>query len=198
MSAFLCFCTYSPVRFRFYQKYSDMQWAIDNFYLGPGCLENCRGHGDCLKEQCICDPGYSGPNCYLTQTLKVILLHILKSEFRYVFDWEKEVDHSGNWTLVPISMKIIKSISISFITFFNETGTAVSKNCFVRFYITLLNKAHSLLIHRLSLDKNHNCPWLLLIKSCRRIVFITKELTEAKNTRVLTFHCSTTFAGEKM
>ncbi|PKU41761.1 reelin isoform x1 [Limosa lapponica baueri] len=63
----------NPVRFRFYQKYSDMQWAIDNFYLGPGCLENCRGHGDCLNEQCICDPGYSGPNCYLTQTLKTFL-----------------------------------------------------------------------------------------------------------------------------
>lgn len=85
LSVFLCFCTFSPVRFRFYQKYSDMQWAIDNFYLGPGCLENCRGHGDCLKEQCICDPGYSGPNCYLTQTLKVILLHVLKSEFWHDF-----------------------------------------------------------------------------------------------------------------
>lgn len=50
-----------------------MQWAIDNFYLGPGCLDNCRGHGDCLKEQCVCDPGYSGPNCYLTHTLKVMI-----------------------------------------------------------------------------------------------------------------------------
>ncbi|ETE68854.1 Reelin, partial [Ophiophagus hannah] len=46
------------------------KWAIDNFYLGPGCVENCRGHGDCLKEQCICDPGFSGPNCYLTHPLK--------------------------------------------------------------------------------------------------------------------------------
>ncbi|XP_053261694.1 reelin [Podarcis raffonei] len=63
----------NPVRFRFYQKYSDMQWAIDNFYLGPGCVDNCRGHGDCLKEQCVCDPGFSGPNCYLTQTLKTFL-----------------------------------------------------------------------------------------------------------------------------
>ncbi|KAJ7329566.1 hypothetical protein JRQ81_015740, partial [Phrynocephalus forsythii] len=62
----------NPVRFRFYQKYSDMQWAIDNFYLGPGCIDHCRGHGDCLKEQCICDPGFSGSNCYLTQTLKTI------------------------------------------------------------------------------------------------------------------------------
>ncbi|XP_026533029.1 reelin [Notechis scutatus] len=63
----------NPVRFRFYQKYSDMQWAIDNFYLGPGCVENCQGHGDCLKEQCICDPGFSGPNCYLTHPLKTFL-----------------------------------------------------------------------------------------------------------------------------
>nr|XP_034983281.1 reelin isoform X1 [Zootoca vivipara] len=63
----------NPVRFRFYQKYSDMQWAIDNFYLGPGCVDNCRGHGDCLKGQCVCDPGFSGPNCYLTQTLKTFL-----------------------------------------------------------------------------------------------------------------------------
>ncbi|ELW72090.1 Reelin [Tupaia chinensis] len=70
----------NPVRFRFYQKYSDTQWAIDNFYLGPGCLDNCRGHGDCLKEQCICDPGYSGPNCYLTHTLKTFLKERFDSE----------------------------------------------------------------------------------------------------------------------
>lgn len=57
-----------------------MQWAIDNFYLGPGCLDNCRGHGDCLKEQCICDPGYSGPNCYLTHTLKTFLKERFDSE----------------------------------------------------------------------------------------------------------------------
>ncbi|KAB1276391.1 Reelin [Camelus dromedarius] len=69
-----------PVRFRFYQKHSDMQWAIDNFYLGPECLDNCRGHGDCLKEQCICDPGYSGPNCYLTHTLKTFLKERFDSE----------------------------------------------------------------------------------------------------------------------
>lgn len=63
----------NPVRFRFYQKYSDIQWGIDNFYIGPGCLDNCNGHGDCLKEQCICDPGYTGPNCYLSHPLKTFL-----------------------------------------------------------------------------------------------------------------------------
>lgn len=102
MSGFLHPFISSPVRFRFYQKYSDMQWAIDNFYLGPGCLENCRGHGDCLNEQCICDPGYSGPNCYLTQSLKVILLHDLKCEFCNVFGAEraKTVDPTGNLALI--------------------------------------------------------------------------------------------------
>ncbi|XP_077327999.1 reelin isoform X2 [Lithobates pipiens] len=63
----------NPVRFRFYQKFSDIQWGIDNFYIGPGCLNNCNGHGDCLKEQCICDPGYTGPNCYLSHQLKTFL-----------------------------------------------------------------------------------------------------------------------------
>lgn len=113
----------SPVRFRFYQKYSDMQWAIDNFYLGPGCLENCRGHGDCLNEQCICDPGYSGPNCYLTQTLKVILLHVLKNEFWHVFDWEGErgeIDPIGHWALIPVSLKTVKSIFSPFISFLTK------------------------------------------------------------------------------
>lgn len=102
MSGFLHPFISSPVRFRFYQKYSDMQWAIDNFYLGPGCLENCRGHGDCLNEQCICDPGYSGPNCYLTQSLKVILLHDLKCEFCNVFGAErvKTVDPTANLALI--------------------------------------------------------------------------------------------------
>ncbi|KAE8616335.1 hypothetical protein XENTR_v10008776 [Xenopus tropicalis] len=70
----------NPVRFRFYQKYSDMQWAIDNFYIGPGCLDNCNGHGDCLREQCICDSGYSGPNCYLTHNLKTFLKERFDSE----------------------------------------------------------------------------------------------------------------------
>ncbi|XP_005995356.1 reelin isoform X2 [Latimeria chalumnae] len=63
----------NPVRFRFYQKYSNVQWAIDNFYIGPACPDNCGGHGDCLKQQCICDPGFAGPNCYLTQALKTSL-----------------------------------------------------------------------------------------------------------------------------
>ncbi|XP_041109989.1 reelin-like isoform X1 [Polyodon spathula] len=62
--------TGNAVRFRFYQKYSNTQWAIDSFYIGPACPDNCGGHGDCLKERCLCDPGFSGPNCYLSQTLR--------------------------------------------------------------------------------------------------------------------------------
>ncbi|MGH0176929.1 UNVERIFIED_CONTAM: hypothetical protein FKN15_006968 [Acipenser sinensis] len=53
-----------------FKKYSDTRWAIDSFYIGPACPDNCGGHGDCLKERCLCDPGFSGPNCYLSQTLR--------------------------------------------------------------------------------------------------------------------------------
>lgn len=119
--SFLYFCVAnSPVRFRFYQKYSDMQWAIDNFYLGPGCLDNCRGHGDCLKEQCICDPGYFGPNCYLTHTLKVMVkpqqrafTHILGPALRTNLSvrltsynnvlWSPQINKFFGWKLKNIS-----------------------------------------------------------------------------------------------
>lgn len=57
-----------------------MQWVIDNFYLGFGCLDNCRGYGDCLREQCICDLGYLGLNCYLIYILKIFLKECFDSE----------------------------------------------------------------------------------------------------------------------
>uniref|UniRef100_A0A4W3ITL7 Reelin n=1 Tax=Callorhinchus milii TaxID=7868 RepID=A0A4W3ITL7_CALMI len=63
----------NAARFRLYQKYSDTQWGIDNFYVGPACPDNCRGHGDCLNRQCFCDPGFTGPNCYLSHSLKTSL-----------------------------------------------------------------------------------------------------------------------------
>lgn len=131
MSVFLHSFVSSPVRFRFYQKYSDMQWAIDNFYLGPGCVENCRGHGDCLNEQCICDPGYSGPNCYLTQTLKVILLHVLKNEFWHVFDWERErgeVVITGNLTFDSCQPEDSQIHFQRFHQFLNKNITALLEN----------------------------------------------------------------------
>ncbi|KAI4895212.1 hypothetical protein NFI96_018500 [Prochilodus magdalenae] len=61
------------VRFRFYQQHSDIQWAVENFYIGPACENHCRGHGDCLDQHCLCDPGFSGPNCYASTVLKPLL-----------------------------------------------------------------------------------------------------------------------------
>lgn len=61
----------SAVRFRFYQQHSDIQWAVENFYIGPACDSHCGGHGDCLDQRCLCDPGFTGPNCYASSTLKV-------------------------------------------------------------------------------------------------------------------------------
>uniref|UniRef100_A0A671T1H3 Reelin n=1 Tax=Sinocyclocheilus anshuiensis TaxID=1608454 RepID=A0A671T1H3_9TELE len=39
----------TAVRFRFYQRHSDTQWAVENFYIGPACENHCGGHGDCLS-----------------------------------------------------------------------------------------------------------------------------------------------------
>lgn len=60
------------VRFRFYQRHSDTHWAVENFYIGPACENQCGGHGDCLDQHCLCDPGFTGSNCYASTTLKVI------------------------------------------------------------------------------------------------------------------------------
>lgn len=61
----------SAVRFRFYQQHSDIQWGVENFYIGPACDGHCGGHGDCLDQRCLCDPGFTGPNCYASTALKV-------------------------------------------------------------------------------------------------------------------------------
>uniref|UniRef100_A0A673MNI9 Reelin n=1 Tax=Sinocyclocheilus rhinocerous TaxID=307959 RepID=A0A673MNI9_9TELE len=61
----------TAVRFRFYQRHSDTQWAVENFYIGPACENHCGGHGDCLDQHCLCDPGFTGPSCYASTTLKV-------------------------------------------------------------------------------------------------------------------------------
>ncbi|GFO21735.1 reelin [Plakobranchus ocellatus] len=58
-----------PVRFRWYQgKIPDTdfgpEWAIDNVYIGPSCLEHCNGHGYCIAgTMCKCDTGYKEPLC---------------------------------------------------------------------------------------------------------------------------------------
>ncbi|XP_039625794.1 reelin isoform X1 [Polypterus senegalus] len=77
----------NSVRFRFYQKFSDVQWAIDNFYIGPACPDNCGGQGDCLMNRCLCDPGYSGPNCYLNKAIKSTLKERFDSEELHSESW---------------------------------------------------------------------------------------------------------------
>ncbi|XP_016393771.1 reelin-like [Sinocyclocheilus rhinocerous] len=70
----------TAVRFRFYQRHSDTQWAVENFYIGPACENHCGGHGDCLDQHCLCDPGFTGPSCYASTTLKQASL---KERFGY-------------------------------------------------------------------------------------------------------------------
>lgn len=61
----------SAARFRFFQQHSDIQWGVENLYIGPACGSHCGGHGDCLDQRCLCDPGFTGPNCYASTPLKV-------------------------------------------------------------------------------------------------------------------------------
>uniref|UniRef100_A0A3Q2DRU9 Reelin n=1 Tax=Cyprinodon variegatus TaxID=28743 RepID=A0A3Q2DRU9_CYPVA len=68
----------TAVRFRFYQQHSDIQWGVENLYIGPPCNSHCGGHGDCLDQRCICDPGFTGPNCYASSALKVAYNRIYK------------------------------------------------------------------------------------------------------------------------
>uniref|UniRef100_A0AAR2JNE6 Reelin n=1 Tax=Pygocentrus nattereri TaxID=42514 RepID=A0AAR2JNE6_PYGNA len=78
------------VRFRFYQQCSDMQWAVENFYIGPACKNHCRGHGDCLDQRCLCDPGFSGPNCYASS--------VLKPSLKERFEWQGI--HGSQWQVL--------------------------------------------------------------------------------------------------
>ncbi|XP_023681705.2 reelin isoform X1 [Paramormyrops kingsleyae] len=76
--------TDTSVRFRFYQQHSDTQWALENFYIGPACEGHCGGHGDCLDQRCLCDPGFSGPSCHASSPLRTSL--------KERFDWEGSPD----------------------------------------------------------------------------------------------------------
>ncbi|XP_072551813.1 reelin-like isoform X2 [Salminus brasiliensis] len=80
----------TSVRFRFYQQHSDIQWAVENFYIGPACPNHCRGHGDCLNQRCLCDPGFSGSNCYSSSALKTSL--------KERFDWQGV--HGPQWQVL--------------------------------------------------------------------------------------------------
>ena len=35
------------------------------FLLDKTCIADCNGHGRCKDGKCICDVGYSGPDCVI-------------------------------------------------------------------------------------------------------------------------------------
>ncbi|KAL8563520.1 hypothetical protein ACOMHN_064345 [Nucella lapillus] len=39
------------------------QWALKDVYVGEACPHFCRGHGYCQHPFCVCDHGYTGPDC---------------------------------------------------------------------------------------------------------------------------------------
>uniref|UniRef100_A0A670YZJ6 Reelin n=1 Tax=Pseudonaja textilis TaxID=8673 RepID=A0A670YZJ6_PSETE len=49
-------------------------WAIDSIYIGPSCLKFCSGRGQCTRNGCKCDPGFSGPACEMaSQTFPMFI-----------------------------------------------------------------------------------------------------------------------------
>ncbi|KAL4226959.1 hypothetical protein ACF0H5_014936 [Mactra antiquata] len=63
-------------------------WSIANLYIGRDCLTWCNGHGKCSDTGCICDAGWTGPNC-----------DVRSSELpQYLYDmFEAE---TNDWTLI--------------------------------------------------------------------------------------------------
>lgn len=60
-----CLPLSSNVRFRWVesgvQGSVPLSWAVDNVYIGPACIYNCGGHGQCMNgDTCECDEGYEG------------------------------------------------------------------------------------------------------------------------------------------
>lgn len=82
LTCFYCYLFYQlffllehrSIRFRWYQGFfpagsNPPTWALDNVYIGPQCQDMCNGHGACVGgSHCVCDPGYSGPDCSLPDT----------------------------------------------------------------------------------------------------------------------------------
>ena len=59
---------FSATRFRWSQKAdggqgASYQWGVREIYVGRACSEHCNGHGSCRFPSCLCDSGYSGPEC---------------------------------------------------------------------------------------------------------------------------------------
>nr|3A7Q_A Chain A, Reelin [Mus musculus] len=53
-------------RFRWHQPApfdKQQTWAIDNVYIGDGCLDMCSGHGRCVQGSCVCDEQWGGLYC---------------------------------------------------------------------------------------------------------------------------------------
>lgn len=50
-------------------------FAIDNLYIGAGCVGLCSGHGKCtLGGACVCDAGFSGSRCELAPRLETFVM----------------------------------------------------------------------------------------------------------------------------
>ncbi|XP_071961497.1 reelin-like [Antedon mediterranea] len=52
-------------QFRWHQDFdrNAPAFALREVYIGTPCPQNCKGHGVCTEQGCVCDIGYSGESC---------------------------------------------------------------------------------------------------------------------------------------
>ena len=78
-------------------------WALDNVYIGAGCLGDCGGHGSCINGLlCQCDEGYGGDQCAPIQHNPRFLKEDFtgrSQEFGGLKDIRQEIWNQETWKL---------------------------------------------------------------------------------------------------
>ncbi|XP_054717283.1 reelin-like [Uloborus diversus] len=49
------------------------KWAVQDVHVGPQCPYHCHGHGICKALKCVCDKGYTGETCLMSENNPVSL-----------------------------------------------------------------------------------------------------------------------------
>ncbi|GFR97721.1 reelin-like [Elysia marginata] len=68
-------------------------WAVNDVYIGEACPHHCGGRGQCSMQTCLCDEGFAGDSCEVTDPGKV------KRHVKDTFDNSEDLSESKwPWT----------------------------------------------------------------------------------------------------